>query len=122
MRSGGLDNEATFVRPGPPVRVGQSRVPGPDMVIAPDVPCRVTAGEGTERFANAENAATAPIAIYVRREEDTDQINAGDAAILATTRKRYVIKSVRPYSGDKRTAGGDPRRELEILAVGDGAL
>lgn len=122
MRSGGLDNLVTFLRPGPPAREGMSRVKRTDIVIAPDVPCRVTGGEGTERFANAENAASAPIAIIVRREVDLEGLNAGDLAVLQDTGRRYFIKSVRPYTGDKRTAGGDPRRELEILAVGDGAI
>lgn len=121
MRSGGLDCEITFVRPGAPAREGRSRVPGADVPVAERVPCRVFAGQGTERFANDQNSASAPIVIYARREPDIDTLDAGDSAIMLETGKRYAITSVRPYSGDPRTGGGDPRRDMEILAVASGA-
>lgn len=122
MRSGRFDAEVKFVRAGGPQRVGQSRVPGAEVTVADQVPCRVDNGQGTERFANAENAATAPIVIIVRREPDLDSLDTGDVAILVETGKRYDIKSVRPYAGDRRSGGGDPRRDLEILAVGSGTV
>lgn len=109
MRSGGLDDVVTFARPGAPVRDGRSRVVGADVPIAVDVPCEIEAGQGSERFANAENAATAPYILRCRREDDLDTLDAGDVAIDQLGH-RYDIKSVRP--GPK-----DPRRELEILAV-----
>ena len=114
MRSGELDSEVTFVRPGAPAREGRSRVPGADVPIAEKVPCHVEGGQGTERFANDQNAATAPFVITTRREPDLDSLDAGDVAILVETGKRLEIKSVRP--GER-----DPRRDLEILAVGSGA-
>jgi len=114
MRSGDLDSLVKFVRPGVPSRDGRSRVPGADVLVADLVPCHVLGGQGTERFANAENAATAPIVITVRREPDLDGLDTGDVAILLETGKRYDIKSVRPGTRD-------PRRDLEVLAVGDGA-
>ena len=112
MRSGGLDGLVRFVRAGGMVQDGRSRVPGPDVTVADNVPCSVKAGQGTERFANAENAATAPIVISVRREPDLETLDAGDFAILIETGRRYDIKSVRP--GER-----DPRRDLEVLAVGN---
>lgn len=114
MRSGDLDALVKFVRPGPLERQGRSRVPVGDVLVADLVPCHVTGGQGSERFANAENAASAPFIITVRREPDLDDLDAGDVAILVESGRRLDIKSVRP--GER-----DPRRDLEILAVGDAA-
>ncbi len=109
MRSGGMDAVVAFHRPGAPVRVGGSRVPGPPVVVAKDVPAEIVAGIGAERFANAENAATAPVVVHVRREPDVETL---DPLCTMTDEggQVYAILSVRP-------AERDPRRELEIAAV-----
>ena len=109
MRSGGFDSLVTFTRPGVPTRDGRSRVDGAPVEVAANVPCDIIAGVGSERFASAENAATAPFVIYCRREPDLDSLDPGDHAVDQDAHV-YDIKSVRP---DPK----DPRHGLEIAAV-----
>lgn len=109
MRSGGFDSLVTFTQPGPPVRDGRSRVDGPPVEVAANVPCEITPGVGSERFANAENAASAPAVFRVRKEPDLEQLDAGGNVVDQDGRV-YDIKSVRDHPKN-------PRFELEITAV-----
>lgn len=109
MDSGDFDSLVTFTRHGPPVRDGRSRVDGPPVEVAANVPCNIVPGVGTERFANAENAATAPAVFVVRREPDLEQLDAGDCCVDQDGRV-YDIKSVRPHPDN-------PRFDLEVTAV-----
>lgn len=116
MRSGGQDTLIRIMKPGPPVRDGRSRVDGPDVLVA-ELPCSYLPGQGTERFANAENAATAPAIFRCRREPEIEDVDAGCTILLLdlvdgvmVVRSRYDVKSARP-------AERDPRHTLEFMAV-----
>jgi hypothetical protein len=117
MRSGDLDTLIRLVRPGALAQQGRSRVAGADVLIA-EVPARMVSGIGQERFASAENAATAPAVFVIRRSPEVEDVDAGDALLELEENgdgemvpvRRYDIKSARPWPQD-------PRRTLEISGV-----
>lgn len=109
MRSGDLDSLVAFYRDGEPVREGRSRVSPGAIPIAVNVPAHIIAGVGAERYASAENAATAPYVITIRKEPDVEELGAGHV-MKDDLGKLYDISSVRPHPQD-------PRRDLEIAAV-----
>lgn len=116
MRSGNLDCLIRLVRPGALAQQGRSRVPGAEVEIA-TVPASIVPGVGLERFASAENAATAPAVIVIRRSPEVESVDAGDVAVeleeiagVMEPVRRYDLKSVRPWPKD-------PRRSLELSGV-----
>lgn len=111
MRSGDLDNLVRILRPGPLAREGRSRVPGEDVLVADRVPARLQAGVGTERFASAENIATAPAVFIIRREPDVENIEPRFVLVHLlevdgemVEGDRYDIKSVREWPPEPRQA------------------
>ena len=116
MRSGDLDCLIRIVRPGALAQAGRSRVAGVEVTVA-EVPARILPGVGQERFASAENAATAPAVIVIRRSPEVEDVDAGDVAVeleevagAMVPVRRYDLKSVRPWPQD-------PRRALELAGV-----
>lgn len=110
MRSGDLDTLIRIVRPGALQQQGRSRVPGAEAVVADNVPARMVAGIGNERFASAENIATAP-SVFVIRRDPAYEVDAGDIVIELEEQagvmqpvRRYDLKSVRPWPQDQRHA------------------
>ena len=109
MLSGKQDRVISFQRKGEEVDNGHERVPGDwaDIAGAEAVPAMFKPGMGSERFANAQNAATAPSVYWVRYMPALADLSPLDRIVDAT--RVYDIKSVK---WDGRTTS-----QIEIAVV-----
>src|SRR5688500_1571722 len=106
MRSGDLDTEIRIVRPGALERQGRSRVADGEEEIA-QLMARYVPAIGNERFASAQNIASAPAVFIVRNEPDLAEVGTNCTVILldlGVPKERFAVKSVRPWPQDPRHA------------------
>jgi hypothetical protein len=116
MRGGRLDTLIRIKRPGALARDGRSRVAGATTVVVETL-AQYIPGVGSERFASAENIASAPSVFVIRRQSDTESIDAGDQVVLVedgVETRSFDIKSVRP-------SPQNPRWSIELSGVAEGA-
>lgn len=95
MRSGTLDTLVRLQRLGPPQDDGTTSVPGAFQDMKPEpVWASERAGGGNERFANAENAATAVTVFRIRWDPDLDDLNPKDRLVRHLDGEEFNILNV----------------------------
>lgn len=104
LDAGSLDKRVTLQRPGGGVDDGYTRTEG--FADHATVWASVRPGPGTERFANGENAATAPVVVRIRWSENVKGVDP-------TWRLKF---RGRPYDIKSVTEIGN-RDGIELLAV-----
>ena len=110
---GRLDRRVRIERDGAATHDGYQNVPGVPEVVA-TVWASVTPGGGRERFANEENAATAPMVFTIRWSRELDP-DAPDG-ISPDDRVRYPAKNA-GYLYDIKSATVMGRNEGIVIAA-----
>ncbi|WP_374295174.1 head-tail adaptor protein [Sphingomonas sp.] len=109
-----LDRRIRIERDGPSKHDGFQNVPGSPAVLA-EVWSSYRAGGGQERYANAENAATAPVVFRVRWRPDFDPDLHG--GLTPNDRVRYPATDAGALYDIKAVTAIGRKKWIDIAAV-----